>query len=902
MLNFSTMEIAVIKQSLTLATILNHYGLKPNKNNMLLCPFHEDTKPSLQINLETNFYKCHACGKKGDQIQWVQDFGNLSKREAILKCVTMIDEVIISVPNIVKVDPSLKGEQAKQTATITEDKSIFLEKMFQSFRKGIFNSPPAKQYCEQRNLDLEKLNIGFNGGQFHHGTRRDETLINNCLAIGLLLDRNIISKTGEKAFNVFGNKSIVFPLKNKENQTVSLYFRSTINEKEAKHFYLKNRQGLYPNYPNPDTKKLILTESIIDCASLLQITEIAENYSLLACYGTNGLNEEIQNAIQELPELEEIIFCFDNDNAGNEAIKKYAEQFKQYKISTIELPNKDINETLQLHEPEIFIELLEKRKSFLLSAEIENVSFSIEDKTTKKPTEELPRTNSKPTKKDEIKIEVLGKIDTKDLSQLRVTIAVYNTQNDPSDSELAKQSFPSRQNINLYNDDQVEKSIRKIAEKTGLGTIVLRKALNELTEKLEKSRNENPDKTPTQTKNRHEVRTITQSEQEEALKQLKSPNLTKNLSQKLQQTGIIGEEKNALFLFCILLSHRMKRTLHAVVQGTSGSGKSHLITKIGDVMHDQNKIKRFTRVTDKSFYNYGEYDLKNTGIILEDYDGLSEEAEMAWRELQSSGKLSSSVSQKNENTGEILTGEKYVFGPIASLVATTKFRIYEDNESRVFVIAIDESEAQTERVLDYMAKKSAKTITNEQEEKIQREIQNKVYLLKGYLVQNTYRLELPKTVKHRRRLTQMLHDFIEQVTILHQYQRQKSNEETLITTVEDLEIAVDLMFNSIVIKSDELDGILRQFYEDLKQYVEKKSPNYEFTQREIRQAFRISKSQGQRYFNELEELEYIHKSNMGKRNSYHYQVSYWDNITKIRAEIRQHLQEQIDNYKPKNIE
>lgn len=881
------MEIQDIKQNLSLATILNHYGLKPNKNNMLLCPFHEDTKPSLQINLETNFYKCHACGKKGDQIQFVQDKENSTKREAILKCVSMINPNAINIPVI---------ESKKTTPVVQTD---FLEKMFQSFRKGIFSSPSAKQYCEQRNLNVEVLQIGFNGGQFHHGTRRDETLINNCLAVGLLLDRNIISKTGEKAFNVFGNKSIVFPLKNKENQIVSLYFRNTINEKDtstssvtAKHFYLKNRNGLYPNYPNPATKKLILTESIIDCASLLQITEIikkatgTELVEVLACYGTNGLNEEIQKVIQELSELEEIIFVFDNDGAGNEAIKKYAEQFKQYKISTIELPNKDINETLQLHEPEIFMELLEKRKPFLSS----NESFSIEDKTTKKPTEELPKTIYQEPKAqtDEIKIEVLGKIDTKDLSQLRVTVAIYNTQNE---------SFPSRQNINLYNDDQVEKSIRKIAEKTGLGTIALRKALNDLTENLEKSRNENPDKTPNQTKNRHEVRTITQNEQEEALVQLKSPNLTKNLSQKLQQTGIIGEEKNALFLFCILLSHRMKRTLHAVVQGTSGSGKSHLITKIGDVMHDQNKIKRFTRVTDKSFYNYGEYDLKNTGIILEDYDGLSEEAEMAWRELQSSGKLSSSVSQKNEHTGEILTGEKYVFGPIASLVATTKFRIYEDNESRVFVIAIDESEAQTERVLDYMAKKSAKTITNEQEEKIQREIQNKVYLLKGYLVQNTYRLELPKTVKHRRRLTQMLHDFIEQVTILHQYQRQKSNEDTLITTSEDLEIAVDLMFNSIVIKSDELDGILRQFYENLKQYVEKKTPNYEFTQREIRQAFRISKTQSFRYFTELQELEYIHKTNIGSRNTYHFQISYWDNIEKLRAEIRQHLQAQIDQYK-----
>lgn len=870
------MTIQEIKENLNLSQVLVEYNLKPNKNNMLLCPFHEDKKASLQLNLEKDFYKCHACDKKGDVIQFVQDYEKLTKAEAIKKCKTILG-----------VSPKSKAENQKskiEKSTVYNEKEriIFLDKMFQSFRKGIFNSNPAKDYCKERNLDFDKLEIGFNSGQFHHGTRKDQTLIDTALRYGLLMIGSTNSRTGGQAYNVFGNRSIVFPLKDKENQIVSFYFRSIINEKEAKHFYLKNRTGLYPNYPKAETKRLILTESIIDAASLLQINEITENYSLLACYGTNGLNGEIQNAILDLKQLEEIIFAFDNDDAGQTAIRKYADELKiknpALQISTIELPSKDVNETLQLHEKEIFTALLSGRESFFAS----NENYSIEDKTVQEFN------TRKKEESDAVKIEVLGNVDTKDLSALRVTIAVYNTQNE---------SYPSRQNINLYNDDQVEKSIRKIAEKIGLGTMVLRKSLNELTEKLEKSRLEKQDKTHSQTKNRHEIRVISQIEQESALAQLQSPKLIEILSEELQQTGIIGEEKNALFLFSILLSHKMKRTLHAVVQGTSGSGKSHLITKIGDVMHDQNKIKRFTRVTDKSFYNYGEYDLKNTGIILEDYDGLSEEAEMAWRELQSSAKLSSSVSQKNEHTGEIITGEKYVFGPIASLVATTKFRMYEDNESRVFIIAIDESEAQTERVLEYMAKKASKTITNEQEKQIQYKIQNKVYLLKDYQVQNSYRLELPKTVKHRRRLTQMLHDFIEQITILHQYQRQKKDENTLVTTVEDLETAVDLMFNSIVIKSDELDGILRQFYENLKKYVQAKGNQYEFTQREIRQTFKISKTQAFRYFTELQELEYIQKSHQFKGNAHQFKISYWDNIEKIRTEIRAHLQQQINQYK-----
>ena len=848
--NFSTMEISTIKQHLSLKQVLEFYLLKPNKNNMLNCPFHEDKTASLQVNLEKDFYKCHACGKKGDQIQFVQDKEKCTKHEALLKCVQMIESK----------NPTTEINQKPKTTP-----TMNYQEIFNNLKPKLNQSIKAKDYLKQRNLNSEKLEIAYNTG-------KEFDKLKCCL---------------------------IFPLKNKDNEIVSLYGRSIYDNPEAKHFYTTNRTGLYPNYPKLETTKLILTEAIIDASTLLQIDKITENHSIISCYGTNGLTNEHLQAIKNLENLEEIIFFFDGDSPGQEAVLKNAKQLttinQKLKITKVETPeNEDINSLLQGHTEEILIHLIENRISINtidndLNTKIKNIEDYPNLETIAVNYRELQAKTEDPKNYEDehLKIEVLGSIDYKDLSALRVTLSITNKQ---------KNNYPSRQNLNLYNDDQVEKIIRKIAEKTELGTTILNKAIHKLIEKLEKYRLETSQAKP-QTKARHLLRNITQNEEIQAITLLNNENLDQILIQKLQQTGIIGEEKNALFLFLILLSHKMKRTLHAMVQGTSGSGKSHLISKVADTMHDQNKIKRFTRVTDKSFYNYGEFDLVNTGIILEDYDGLSIEAEMAWRELQSNNKLSSSVSQKNEQTGEINTGEKYVFGPIASLVATTKFRIYEDNESRVFTIAIDESEAQTERVLAYMAKKASKEITQEQERKIQIELQNIVYLLKPFQVQNSYRLELPKNVKHRRRLTQMLHDFIEQVTILYQYQRQKSNENTLITTVQDLEIAVDLMFNSIVIKADELDGILRQFYENLKEYVEKKGKDYEFTQREIRQQFRISKTQGQRYFNELEELEYIHKNNMGKRNSYHYQISYWDNIEKLRAEIRNFLTEQIQSYK-----
>ncbi|QMU65849.1 MAG: hypothetical protein GKR88_17230 [Flavobacteriaceae bacterium] len=217
-------------------------------------------------------------------------------------------------------------------------------------------------------------------------------------------------------------------------------------------------------------------------------------------------------------------------------------------------------------------------------------------------------------------------------------------------------------------------------------------------------------------------------------------------------------------------------------------------------------------------------------------------------------------------------------------------------------MAINESEAQTEKVLDYMAKKASKMITDESESKAIQELQNMVHLLEAYPVQNSYRLHLPKSTQGRRRLTQMLHDFIAQITVLHQYQRKA--EQVLITALDDVKIAVDLMFESIVLKTDELDGILRQFYERLKESITKKAAKQdkmpveiEFTQREIRQEFSISKTQTFRYFTELQELEYIQKSTTKSRNTFVYKIVYLDNQEKLRQEIRENLYNQIDNYR-----
>jgi DNA primase len=782
------MQIHHIKQHLSLSQVLKIYLLHPDKNNMLRCPFHQDKTASLHINVEKNYFNCFGCGKKGDQIEFVQQKDKLTKHEALLKCTQFIQEFTGETPIIKPI--IMQEDQNKRIE--------FFTKMFTYFKNAVSKSQPAKDYLQSRNLDYKQLEIGYNAAQFHHGERKSQELIDQCLQYGLLLDNNLKAGNGEKAYSVFGKNGLVFPLKNQFGQIVSFYFRSTIpvipnvistkerTEGSAKHFYLKNRQGLYPKYPNQACKKLILTEAIIDCASLNQAltnNQKASEYETLACFGTNGLTPEHVKAIKHLPYLEEIIFFFDGDKAAQEAIPrcivlieenapKRRTQVKYTQVPTPE--NEDINSLTISHESAILLHLIEER-----------------------------------------------------------------------------------QVIELEDLDQVTSKYQHLREEISQQT-------------------QNPQLTT-------------------PIEFLSAKDLLKRLNEVIGQAGIVGEENSRLLLFLIIISYMNKSPIHAIVQGSSGSGKTLIISRIADLM-PQEDVLRFTRITESSLYNWGEFDLFRKIIIIEDLDGLKEEALYALRELISNQFLSSSISIKDKK-GNSKSARKEVKGQFSSLSATTKGETYEDNMSRSFLIAVDESKDQTIRIIHYQNQKNAGEINPEIGQKAIVFIQQLVRNLKHYEVVNPYatKLQLPEKVHKVRRLNEMYQAVIKQVTFLNQYQRAQTADRKLITTIEDIEQATEILFESIVLKVDELDGSLRQFFERLKRYC--KDKNTEFTQREIRQEFNISKTQLQRFINSLLELEYIKTKGGFANKGLKYMIDYWDNYQKIRAEIKDFLLKQIEKLK-----
>jgi energy-coupling factor transporter ATP-binding protein EcfA2 len=908
------MEITEIKARLSLSDVLRHYGLKADKQERLCCPFHEDKTPSLQLYYKTQTAYCFSSnckthGKSMDVIDFIMYKENCSKHEAIGKAGALAGgQSRGEVPE--RITPVSTGQAPG------EEKSRFLGSMFHYFCNAIHNSKPAQDYLAGRCLNYRTTGVGYNSGQFHHGARRDETLIAQCLETGLLIDKGARSSTGDKAYTVFGKWCICFALRDREGRITGLYFRSTIDDKDRRHFYLKNRSGLYPHYPCPDTKRLILTESIIDAATLLQIAPIREQYGVLACYGTNGLTEEHRRAIKELSALEEIIFAFDNDAPGREATGKYAaffrEEYPKIKLRVTDLPCKDINETAQGHESDIFLHLLDTRKPCALTSE-SGFSFSMEESTEKKNPESQNIPSMAPSQSPlagESKTGASqpgGCLDSSNPYNLhyRGQSADYYVKGGLSEAlDSMKVSLQVvgrttgddyRAKLDLYEYRQVNIRVKAVAARLGIAAEELEKELQQLCSCLEEYRGQRLQNRGTDHRPAVHVPEATVNK---CVEFLRSGDLIDQINRHIGQSGVTGESINRLFLFVIASSYKMPDTLHALIQGSSGSGKTRLLKIITEVMPPEDTI-RFTRVTDSSFYNYPENYLTHKLLGFEDIDGLKEEALYAVRELISNEILTSSTSSKTEQ-GQIVAQQRIVRGPIASISCTTKGHIYEDNMSRVFLLSVDESPQQTRRIIDYQQQKAGGQIEGRTEKQHRELLQNCVRLLKPYPVVNPYagKLHLPVEVHKIRRLNDLYLSFVRQITLINQYQRKRDEKGRLITQREDLQRACDIMFESIVLKVDELDGSLRQFYEQLKQYLKKHPEQENFILRDIRQSLRISKSQLHRYINELLELEYIQQTAGNAARGYKYKITYWDNVEALRSGIRQNLQRQIEKLAP----
>jgi DNA primase catalytic core len=883
------MEIREIKQQLSILAVLKHYNLPADRNNMLKCPFHEDDTASMKIYPETNTYNCFGCHRNGDAIEFCSEKEG-SKHEGLLKAA----ELCGNVP------PAAINTNTPETIRTQVDHSATLQSAFESFRSGLLRttSKKAREYASQRGLKIELLEVGFNSGQYHVNGKMEKEKLQTWVDAGLLIPftGKVPNGSGPK-FTPFAKDCLIFSLKEKDGRITGLYGRG-INETRngsGKHFYLKNRKGLYPGYPGKGTRKLILTEAVIDAATLLQIPEITKSYSILACYGTNGLTAEHKEAISELQDLEEVIFFFDGDKPAVEAIERYEQELTELipgiKITKVDTPEgEDVNSLVQGHDAEILTHLIENRKELFSLIEKTEPEEEPAVEPDPKPTGILNTTNPEyiTYTTEDLKIIILGGINLQQLDRLRMTIKL-------SRSGSGNPLHSIRHTLDLYHSDYLEKFISKACEQLEISTNTVRKALAELTDQVESYR---LSRIESMKEKKPQARELSEYRQRRAINYLRSKKLMQRTGEDIGNTGMVGEENNRLLMYLVFTSRLREQPLHVISLGASGTGKTYLQEKISELIPEENKLE-ITILSENAFYYFDRKELKQKLVLIEDMDG-AEQVLYPLRELQSKKKISKTIPIK-DSKGNLKTITLHVEGPICLAGTTTRERLYEDNANRSLLIYLDTSNEQKEKIMEYQRRASAGKIDARQEKELREFFKDMQSVLKPVKVRNPYaeHLKLPEHVFKPLRTNSHYLAVIETITFYHQYQRElktdpKTGERYIETSLDDIRWANKLLRDVLLTKSDELSRATREFFERLKKWMKENDQDV-FYAKEIRETFRMTSSSCNRYILDLLRNGYIKVTGGNKyRQGYEYQVVRADEYQRLQEHVKTALDEALE--------
>jgi len=489
---------------------------------------------------------------------------------------------------------------------------------------------------------------------------------------------------------------------------------------------------------------------------------------------------------------------------------------------------------------------------------------------------------------EELGFTILGGIRMDGLDRLRVTIRIEVTnrkfEHYQNNAELA--ALPLNHNLDLYNDVQVEKLIRKAAERLEVGTLQITKSIADITRQLELYRLQQIEEQQTAKEIKKKI--LTTEERTDAINFLMQPNLTERTNEAIGRAGVIGENYNRLLMYIIFTSRKRENPLHIISFGSSGAGKSHLQEKVAELIPEEDKIES-TSLTSNALYYFGEYDLQHKLILIEDMDG-AETVMYALRELISKKHIIKMVPLK-DTKGVTRTITFKVKGPVTVAGCTTQERVYEDNANRSFLIYIDESKTQDENIMHYQRKKSAGTVNTEEEKNIKSLLQNTQRLLQPVQIRNPFAelLQIPTEVFKPRRTNAHYLQFIEAITFYHQYQREKytdkATSETYInTTLEDIAEANKLMKEVLLRKADELSGATRNYFEQLKIILQEQKQST-FTNKEIRKTLRLPGTTVRRYHNELLQNGYIKLQESKKKKGYLFEIVSYEEYTQLQNSI-----------------
>jgi DNA primase catalytic core len=131
-----------IKDATDIIDIIQDFvGLRKKGINYVgICPFHDDTSPSMYVSPSKQIFKCFACGTGGDVISFIEKHERLSYPEALRY---LAKKYNIEIPEVELSREAIEREKRKESL------SIILSRTQKIFQSNLDKSPEIQKYLQE---------------------------------------------------------------------------------------------------------------------------------------------------------------------------------------------------------------------------------------------------------------------------------------------------------------------------------------------------------------------------------------------------------------------------------------------------------------------------------------------------------------------------------------------------------------------------------------------------------------------------------------------------------------------------------------------------------------------------------------------------------------------------------
>ncbi len=894
-----------LKTDISLQRLAETQGITLKKHGqdfIGLCPFHDDKEPSLVITPEKNLWHClGACQSGGSVIDWVMKAEGVSFRHATE--LLQNDHVLSSAAKPVKRTTTRKLDNPFKTDI--EDQKL-LNRVIDYYHETLKQNTEALAYLKKRGITNEAIDhfkIGVAnrtiGYRLPNAQRKEGAAIREQLQkIGLY------RKSGHEHFS----GSLIIPIIDEHGNVKEVYGRKLIDRLRAgtpKHCYLSGpHKGIFNCQALKASNEIILCESLIDA-----LTFWCHGYrNVTTSYGIEGFTKEHLEAFKQ-HKIARVLIAYDRDAAGEAAASKLAKQLIKEGIDCyrINFPKgMDANEyALQVQPaskslgvvirsavwlgkgkaPEIKTTakeeiIIETNTSTSLAAELGDVINDV-----------LPASPLPDTPKEQIQSEVNDNDVTinieerryrirglkKNLSYEVLKINLLVTQDD----KLHIDTF------DLYQSRPRTSFIKQASIELGINEDIIKRDLGKVLLKCEALQEDNIKQTQTP---KPTINQLSEKEQKDAIKLLKSKQLLKRIQKDFNHCGIVGEATNTLVGYLASVSRKLNNPLAVIIQSTSAAGKSSLMDAVLRFIPEEDK-SQYSAMTGQSLFYMGETDLKHKVLAIVEEEGASQAA-YALKLLQSEGQLTIASTSKDPESGKLVTQEYKVEGPVMIFLTTTAIEVDEELMNRCLVLTVNEDREQTQAIHQLQRKKRTLEglIQKTESEALLQVHQNAQRLLKPLVVVNPYAEHL--TFLNDQTRTRRDHEkyltLIDTIALLHQYQREiktithhNKPLQYIEVTINDIAAANTLAHEVLGRTLDELPPQTRKLLTLIDKMVIEQCQkrtlqrgDYRFSRREIREYTQWGNTQLKIHLRRLEDLEYLLVHRGGRGQSFVYEFLY----------------------------